>query len=98
MLVANLIRCDNLKSAADFLWRRLPSEHCDGHFRGLERQLEERLELCFKCNQDPNWRDMIEEFPDRGLVRRELYSWNDHEPDRFSQESLDFLNQQMKSV
>jgi hypothetical protein len=41
---------------------------------------------------------MIEEFPDRGLVRRELYPWNDHEPDRFSQESLDFLNQQMKSV
>ena len=36
-----------------------------------------------------------EDFPDEGLVRRELYPWNCLEPDRFSEESLNFLNDEM---
>jgi hypothetical protein len=39
-----------------------------------------------------------EDYPERGLVRRELYPWNDHEPDRYSPGSLDFLNQEMTKV
>lgn len=38
------------------------------------------------------------DYPDKGLVRRELYPWNDHEPDRFSPESISFLNKEMEMV
>ncbi|RYP47791.1 hypothetical protein DL768_006200 [Monosporascus sp. mg162] len=34
----------------------------------------------------------VNDLPERGMVRREVYPWNDHEPDRFSDESLGFLN------
>lgn len=36
--------------------------------------------------------------PEVGLVRREIYPWNEHEPDRFSNESLDFLNDRMSEI
>jgi hypothetical protein len=38
------------------------------------------------------------EYPDRGLVRRELYPWNDHEPGRYSDETIGFLNKQLWRV
>ena len=40
----------------------------------------------------------IEQFPDQGLVRRELYPWNTFEPDRCSDESVAFLNVEMAKV
>ncbi|CAK7269023.1 hypothetical protein SEPCBS119000_003357 [Sporothrix epigloea] len=36
--------------------------------------------------------------PDRGFVRREVYPWNTHEPDRCSPASLAFLNEQLAKV
>lgn len=39
-----------------------------------------------------------EDFPDSGMVRREAYPWNEHEPDRSTKESLDFLNEEMAKV
>ncbi|KAL5407475.1 hypothetical protein PMIN03_007123 [Paraphaeosphaeria minitans] len=40
----------------------------------------------------------IEDYPDKGSVRRELYPWNNHEPDRFSSDALRFLNDEMEHV
>jgi len=40
----------------------------------------------------------VSDLPDQGLVRREIYPWNDHEPNRFSQETLDFLNAELEAV
>ncbi|KAL1611863.1 hypothetical protein SLS60_000084 [Paraconiothyrium brasiliense] len=40
----------------------------------------------------------IDDYPDKGFVRRELYPWNQHEPDRFSPEALQFLNDEMKRI
>ena len=40
----------------------------------------------------------INDLPDNGLVRREVYPWNDHEPDRFSKESLRALNHDLASM
>jgi hypothetical protein len=37
----------------------------------------------------------IHDLPDSGVVRREIYPWNCHEPDRFSDESLGFLNKHL---
>lgn len=40
----------------------------------------------------------VEDYPDKGLVRRENYPWNEHEPDRFSDECLQFLNDEMANI
>jgi hypothetical protein len=40
----------------------------------------------------------VEDYPDKGLVRRENYPWNEHEPDRFSDECLRFLNEEMADI
>ena len=40
----------------------------------------------------------INDLPDWGMVRREVYPWNNHEPDRFSDESLQFLNQELAKM
>lgn len=40
----------------------------------------------------------VEDYPDKGLVRRENYPWNQHEPDRFSKECLQFLNDAMADI
>ncbi|RWA13831.1 hypothetical protein EKO27_g1265 [Xylaria grammica] len=38
------------------------------------------------------------DLPDLGMVRREVYPWNDFEPDRFSDESLEFLNKELTEM
>ncbi|KAL7779352.1 hypothetical protein CFE70_008855 [Pyrenophora teres f. teres 0-1] len=40
----------------------------------------------------------VEEYPDKGLVRREQYPWNHHEPNRFSTECLAFLNKELTNI
>lgn len=92
-LAISLLLCGCLKSAYEFCTRGLDAAPEDEdllfkreHIRSLAKR---RLK--------------IDEFdtsllPDQGLVRREVYPWNDHEPDRFSQETLDFLNAELASV
>lgn len=38
------------------------------------------------------------DLPDRGCVRREIYSWNNHEHNRTTDEALELLNEQMTIV
>ncbi|KAK7743404.1 hypothetical protein SLS62_010597 [Diatrype stigma] len=40
----------------------------------------------------------VNDLPDVGMVRREVYPWNVHEPDRFSDESLEFLNNELAKM
>ncbi|CAH0026848.1 unnamed protein product [Clonostachys rhizophaga] len=40
----------------------------------------------------------INDLPDNGLVRREVYPWNNHEPDRFSDKSLGALNADLEAM
>lgn len=40
----------------------------------------------------------IDRLPEWGVVRREVYPWNVYEPDRFSDESLAFLNGQLAAM
>ena len=40
----------------------------------------------------------MQELPDHGMVRREVYPWNDYEPDRLSEETLTFLNKELKEI
>jgi hypothetical protein len=40
----------------------------------------------------------IDDYPEKGHVRREQYPWNNHEPERTSDECLRFLNDEMESI
>lgn len=40
----------------------------------------------------------LADLPEWGVVRREVYPWNDHEPDRFSSESLAILNRGLETM
>lgn len=43
-------------------------------------------------------RTSTDRLPDRGVVRREVYPWNDHEPNRLSAESLQILNDGLRQI
>ncbi|KAE9976284.1 hypothetical protein EG328_002693 [Venturia inaequalis] len=98
ILVDKLTSCDDLKSAAAFLWKRWPSRHAGGQvgrFQTLETRLKLRLADKFR-SASFDWRHLaIDDYPSRSLVRRELYAWNQREPDRCSDESVQYLNAEM---
>lgn len=99
LLVENLLLCDNLRSAYDFAVRRYNASHSERPLEELERRVKQRLQTYFEERGDEYPGDLrIEDYPDRGLVRRELYPWNVHEPDRFLDASLEHLNKQMESI
>lgn len=60
--------------------------------------LDSKLRLHLNLKEDDLGSISIEDYPDKGSVRRELYPWNHHEPDRFSPEALQFLNDEMDRV
>lgn len=90
ILSLSLLLCGCLKSARKF---------CD---RGLSIVVENKdlLETSGYINTVAERRirrpiSSVNDLPDWGTVRREVYPWNDHEPNRFSDESLDILNQEL---
>ncbi|CAG9971917.1 unnamed protein product [Clonostachys byssicola] len=93
ILSLSLLLCGCLKSAATFCARGLnmaPSNRelldVQGHIHTVSsRKLN-------KSGVD------INDLPDHGLVRREVYPWNNHEPDRFSDESLSALNADLEQM
>ena len=87
ILSLSLLLCGCLQSAINF---------CD---RGLQISPHNQELLNTKVNIETVARRRLRKdeidthnLPDRGLVRREVYPWNDHEPDRFAPESLAELN------
>lgn len=64
----------------------------------ISRDVRHHLELRSGTSVAAPLHADLELWPDSGLVRRECYPWNDVEPDRFSQESLGFLNAEMAKV
>jgi hypothetical protein len=70
----------------------------DSTFEEHDANLSSKISTFFKAK---NWdlKDVeIDDYPDKGLVRREQYPWNHHEPDRSSDECLEFLNNEMASI
>ncbi|KAG6044996.1 hypothetical protein E4U39_002802 [Claviceps sp. Clav50 group G5] len=89
----SLLLCGCLKSALSFCERglKVAPENKELHIikTNIDTVAQRRLR---RHDYDPN------DLPDYGLVRREVYPWNDHEPDRFAQESLDALNADLKDL
>lgn len=92
-LAISLLLCGCLKSAYDFCLKGLAiaPEDVDLLFK------KEHIQALAKRRMKVDEVD-INDLPDQGLVRREIYPWNDHEPDRFSAETLRFLNAELATV
>ncbi|KAM4054699.1 SET domain-containing protein [Hirsutella rhossiliensis] len=91
ILSLSLLLCGCLKSAASFCYRGLrmtPDNqellNTKAHIQAVGRRKLRRDDFD------------INDLPDHGLVRREVYPWNEHEPDRFSSKSLATLNADLK--
>ncbi|KAK7735913.1 hypothetical protein SLS53_007291 [Cytospora paraplurivora] len=89
----SLLLCGCLKSAYTFCERGLaasPSNqellNTKGHILTVGRRRLHTEDV--DVNRLPEW----------GVVRREVYPWNDFEPDRFSDKSLSFLNHQLSTM
>jgi len=92
----SLLLCGCLKSALEFCERGLkmvPHNRELHEIKGYIEQVARR-----RLRKGPNDPIEINNLPDRGAVRREVYPWNTYEPDRFSEESLSFLNSQLSKI
>jgi hypothetical protein len=97
-LVGGLIDCGCLRSASDYNTRALRAFPNMPSFEAYQERLKLKLREYFEnIGEDFNNVDVLD-YPDKGLVRRELYPWNEYEPDRFSSESIEFLNEEMTKV
>ncbi|KAJ4286249.1 hypothetical protein N0V90_013283 [Kalmusia sp. IMI 367209] len=98
ILIPCLIHCGCLRSAFDFKTRAQKAFPAVPAFESYRATLQSKLRSHF-ASKDENFDAIsIEDYPDKGAVRRELYPWNEHEPDRFSSDVLQSLNQDMEQI
>ncbi|KAK5664063.1 hypothetical protein OQA88_277 [Cercophora sp. LCS_1] len=96
ILSLSLLLCGCLKSALNFCDKGLkviPGNKELQEIRGYIEQVARRR-LRMQADEPLD----INSLPDRGVVRREVYPWNDYEPDRFSDDSLNFLNKHLATM
>ncbi|KAL9023270.1 MAG: hypothetical protein Q9196_007305, partial [Gyalolechia fulgens] len=97
-----LLECGCLRSAYDFAERGLRAAPRDATFLSLRSHLLNAYNaILLENDRDRNellTRMDPRRFPEQGYARRELYPWNNHEPDRFSEDTLCVLNQAIKRV
>ncbi|KAK7432790.1 hypothetical protein QQZ08_000652 [Neonectria magnoliae] len=95
ILSMGLLLCGSLKSAAKFCQRGLQLSPSNQELLNTKENIgtvaRRRLR---RDDVDITTTDL----PDDGLVRREIYPWNDHEPDRFSPEALAALNSGLRLI
>ncbi|GAO13269.1 uncharacterized protein UV8b_03683 [Ustilaginoidea virens] len=93
ILSLSLLLCGCLKSAHNFCQRGL-------QLAPRNRELLNTRDHIKTVAQRRLRRDEfdVNDLPDHGLVRREVYPWNTHEPDRFSPASLDALNAELRKM
>ncbi|KAH6850272.1 hypothetical protein B0I37DRAFT_352774 [Chaetomium sp. MPI-CAGE-AT-0009] len=92
----SLLLCGCLKSALEFCERGLkmvPHNRELDEIKGYIEQVARR-----RLRKDRDEPIGINNLPDRGVVRREVYPWNTHEPDRFAKDSLSFLNNTLSKM
>ncbi|CEJ89327.1 Putative MYND domain protein [[Torrubiella] hemipterigena] len=93
ILSISLLLCGCLKSAYKFCERGLLVAPENRELLDTKENISAVARRKLRRDDfDPN------NLPDYGLVRREVYPWNDHEPDRFSEESLATLNEDLKQM
>jgi hypothetical protein len=93
ILAISLLLCGCLKSAYEFSQRGLAKAPSDEELLQAQEYILNLARRRLKSDTVD-----VADFPDQGLVRREIYPWNDHEPDRYSPETLDWLNAKLAQV
>jgi len=99
MLARTLSDCGDSKSAYDFTQRGLLAFPGTAQLQALQKEVvEEHRQGLLQRNRVGNCSDSKprEYLPENGSARREIYSWNDHEPDRFSGENISFINREIQ--
>jgi len=95
-----LVKCGCLRSAYDFCLRGLSASHDSTFAQRKDAILSQHRRR--KRDEDSTWDESSFnpklDLPDLGSVRKELYPWNTHEPDRFSDATLQFLNNEVSKV
>ncbi|KAK7928610.1 MYND domain-containingprotein [Apiospora marii] len=93
ILAMGLLLCGSLQSAYKFCERGLKAAPTNSELRNIQGYIEtigkRRVRRNVTCLHD---------LPDWGMVRREVYPWNHHEPDRFSEDSIGFLNERLSTM
>ncbi|KAH7052246.1 hypothetical protein B0J12DRAFT_68283 [Macrophomina phaseolina] len=99
-VAGNLLACGCLKSAFEFTSRGLKVNPANKHLARFRDLVHQRLRDHFASRGFSLEDEDItrEDYPDRTVVRREMYPWNSSEPDRYSRESLALLNEQINAV
>jgi hypothetical protein len=93
-----LLDCGSLRSAFDYIARAQKAFPDNSTFENHDVTLSRKICTFFEAKgQDPNDAD-IDDYPEKGFVRREQYPWNKHEPERSSEECLKFLNDEMAAI
>lgn len=101
ILARTLSDCGDLKAAYDFTERGLSVSPGHDMFKKLQEQILQK-QYQSQPQKDPTW-DKSDfyprtDLPENGLVRREIYPWNNHETDRLSEDSMSFLNVEIRKV
>ncbi|KAF5017168.1 hypothetical protein F66182_10936 [Fusarium sp. NRRL 66182] len=95
LLSLGLLLCGSLQSAATFCQRGLQLSPSN------QELLDTKSNIITVARRRLRRDDIDIDYPnlpDQGLVRREVYPWNDHEPDRFAPESLAELNKHLSAM
>lgn len=101
ILARALFDCGDLKAAYDFTERGLKAFPGHDTLKELQEQILDNHRQS-QLQKDPTW-DKSDfnpriDLPENGSVRREIYPWNKHETDRFSKESMSFLNAELRKA
>ncbi|KAF4996248.1 hypothetical protein FGRMN_4604 [Fusarium graminum] len=92
VLSLNLLLCGSLQSAANFCQRGLQLSPSNQELLDAKSNIVTVARRRLRRDDiDIDYHNL----PEQGLVRREVYPWNDHEPDRFAPESLADLNEHL---
>ncbi|KAL9075902.1 MAG: hypothetical protein Q9161_001296 [Pseudevernia consocians] len=101
ILARTLSDCGDLKAAYGFTERGLKvfADH------DILKELQERIlnkHHQSQLQKDPAWDksdfNARTDLPENGSARREIYPWNTHETDRFSEDSMTFLNLEIRKA
>lgn len=92
ILAYSLKECGSLKSAYGFCIRGLAIDSGNTALLNIKSKIEAAARSRLGASSFE-----ISDLPDQGLVRREIYPWNNHEPDRYAQSTIDNLNAELAS-
>ena len=100
ILSRSLMACGDAQSAFDFIergTRTYPEEPAlQEIYIDLTTKYKYNREIQGRHTEKSPAVQSETKYPGTGSVRREIYPWNEHEPDRFSKDSLDALGIQMQ--